>query len=106
MPAAARLGDQAKCDSDAHGCPSCPHTVKGPAILGSADVIVNNMPAIRQDDMGIHAACCGGNTWTAAKGSGTVFINGKAAMRKGDQTTHCGGVGKFIEGSGDVVIGG
>jgi len=80
--------------------------VQGPAILGSADVFVNQKPAIRQDDAGIHFACCGGNTWKATKGSGTVFINGKAAIRKGDQTQHCGGVGKTIEGSDDVVIGG
>jgi uncharacterized Zn-binding protein involved in type VI secretion len=44
--------------------------------------------------------------WTAAAGSGTVNINGKAAHRLGDQDTHCGGSGKMIEGSGDVLVGG
>lgn len=51
-------------------------------------------------------ACCGTNTWNAAQGSATVFINGKPAVRLGDQTKHCGGVGKMIEGSPNVVIGG
>jgi uncharacterized Zn-binding protein involved in type VI secretion len=43
--------------------------------------------------------------WTAAKGSGTVFINGLAAHRQGDQDTHCGGSGKLINGSPDVTVG-
>ena len=40
-----------------------------------------------------------------AEGSGTVFINGKAAHRNGDATKHCGGQGKLIQGSADVNIG-
>jgi len=36
----------------------------------------------------------------------TVFINGKPAVRQGDQTKHCGGLGKMIEGSQNVIIGG
>lgn len=43
--------------------------------------------------------------WQAAKGAQTVVINGKAAYRKGDKSQHCGGVGKLIEGSGDVIVG-
>ncbi len=41
------------------------------------------MPALRVTDTGIHAACCGPNTWTAQAGSSTVFINGKPAARNG-----------------------
>lgn len=106
MPAAARVGDKSKVDSDAHGCPSCPHSAVGPAISGSPDVFINDMPAVRVDDTGIHTACCGSNTWVAKKGSGTVQINGKAAHRKDDLDQHCGGMGKMIEGSSDVDIGG
>jgi hypothetical protein len=69
-------------------------------------VNTNKRPAIRQDDPGIHAACCGQNTWSAVQGSATVFINGKPAVRQGDQTKHCGGIGKIIEGSPNVIIGG
>lgn len=54
----------------------------------------------------IDAACCGPNTWNAGMGSGTVFINGKQAHRLGDMTRHCGGVGKLIEGSANVIVGG
>jgi uncharacterized Zn-binding protein involved in type VI secretion len=69
-------------------------------------VFVNKLPAARKDDMGIHAACCGPNMWTATAGSGTVFINGKAAHRKDDAQAHCGGSGKMTTGSGDVITGG
>lgn len=106
MPAAARVGDKSQCPADAHGCPGCAHGVIGPAVAGSPDVSINGRPAVRVGDPGIHAACCGPNTWKAAQGSGTVFINGKPAHRLGDMDTHCGGVGKMVEGSPDVDIGG
>jgi len=91
---------------DAHGCPACPHPAIGPAIAGSPDVNVNKRPALRVDDPGIHMACCGTNTWTATQGSLTVFINGKAAHRMGDQDQHCGGMGQMIEASTNVIVGG
>ena len=68
--------------------------------------MVNGKPALRVGDPGVHAACCGPNTWTAQAGSGTVKINDKAAHRLGDADTHCGGNGKMIEGSSDVITGG
>ncbi len=105
MPAAGRLGDRSKAPSDAHGCPACPHDVTGPAVRGSANVIINNKRALRVDDEGIHAACCGGNTWKAVNGSGTVFINGRFAHRKEDAVRHCGGMGNLAQGSPDVFIG-
>lgn len=106
MPPQGRLGDKSKVEACAHGCPACPHTAIGPAIMGSPDVFVNNKPALRVDDEGIHAACCGPNLWKAKTGSGTVFINGKAAHRKDDDDQHCGGMGYMIEGSPDVIVGG
>ena len=105
MPAAARLGDKSKVESDSHGCVNCPHPAVGPAIKGSADVLINKKPAVRVGDQGVHSSCCGGNTWVAKDGSGTVFINGKKAHRKDDADTHCGGNGKMIEGSSDVNVG-
>jgi len=68
--------------------------------------MVNGRPALRVGDPGIHAACCGPNTWTAAAGSGTVRINGKGAHRVGDRDSHCGGTGQMIEGSPNVFVGG
>jgi uncharacterized Zn-binding protein involved in type VI secretion len=107
MPAQARLGDKSEVQADGHGCPGCPHHCVGPALVGSTDVNVNKLPALRQGDTGMHAACCGANTWKATKGSATVFINGKPAMRKDDMTTHCvGSPGKLIEGSNNVNTGG
>jgi len=102
----ARLGDNSKVPSDAHGCPACPHTCVGPHIEGSPDVFINGKPAIRVGDPGIHSCCCGPNTHTAKVGSATVIINGKKAHRKDDDVTHCGGMGKSIEGSEDVFSGG
>lgn len=106
MPAAGRLGDKAQAPADAHGCPACPHPVVGPAIIGCPTVYINKMPALRVGDRGIHAACCGPNMWVTQMGSLSVIIGGMQAHRMGDMTVHCGGVGKLIEGSPDVIIGG
>jgi uncharacterized Zn-binding protein involved in type VI secretion len=106
MPGQGRLGDLSQINADAHGCPACPHPCVGPAIAGSPDVNVNGMPALRVDDPGMHAACCGPNTWTAQAGSATVFINGKKAHRQNDADKHCGGMGKLITASANVITGG
>jgi uncharacterized Zn-binding protein involved in type VI secretion len=107
MPAAHRLGDLSQATSDAHGCPACPHaSPTGPGIIGSPDVNINNMPARRQNDLGIHAVCCGPNMYLANAGSGTVNINGIPAHRTGDATQHCGGSGQALQGSPNVNIGG
>ncbi len=105
MPPQGRLGDKASVPADAHGCPACPHPAVGPAIIGSPDVSVNSRPALRVDDGGVHAACCNSNTWKAQEGSAGVFINGKAAFRQGDPAKHCGGQGRLIEGSNNVIVG-
>lgn len=104
MPAAARLGDKAQVQADAHGCPACPHPGVGPIVVGSANVFTNGKPQGRQDDLGIHAACCGPNNFQIAKGSPTVYVNGKPAARMQDKTRHCGGSGQIIEGSPDVLL--
>ena len=105
MPGQGRLGDLSKVEVDAHGCPACPHPGVGPAIMGSPDTMCNGMPALRVGDKGMHAACCGPNSWTATAGSGTVVINGKAAFRKDDVSAHCGGNGKLVSASANVVVG-
>jgi uncharacterized Zn-binding protein involved in type VI secretion len=106
MPGQARLGDKSSVPVDAHGCPACPHSCQGPAIIGSPDVLVNGKPAVRVGDNGVHVACCGPNMWTAQVGSGTVFINNKQAHRLNDMDKHCGGIGRMIEASTNVITGG
>ncbi len=107
MPGQMRLGDNANVPACAHGCPLCPHPGIGPAILGSPTVFVNNMPAVRKTDIGIHAACCAANMWMANAGSGTVNINSLPAFRMGDATMHCGvNSGQSIMGSANVIVGG
>lgn len=102
MPPAVRLSDKAACPADKHGCPACPHPTFGPAVNGSTDVFINKLAAIRLDDPGIHMACCGPNQWQVAKGSPSVYVNGKPLARMGDKTKHCGGDGAFIIGSPNV----
>lgn len=103
MPNAARKNDMVKASGHAHGSQCCPHNVVGYIMQGSPDVYINGLPAARVQDMGQHMACCGPNTFKLTKGSDTVFVNGKALMRKGDETTHCGiSKGQVTTGSGDV----
>jgi uncharacterized Zn-binding protein involved in type VI secretion len=106
MPAAGRVSDLGKVDKDAHGCPACPHVAVGPCIMGSTDVFINSLPACRETDIGMHAVCCGPNMWTAAAGSPDVFVNSLALHRKDDKQTHCGGDGKLIMGSANVIANG
>ena len=104
MSAQGRVGDKGNVQACAHGCPACPHPAIGPAIIGSPDVLTNGLPSLRVDDFGIHAVCCNTNTWTATKGAETVFINNKAAHRRNDAQKHCGGTGKLVEGSPNVMV--
>lgn len=106
MPFQSRYNDQSQVPADAHGCTACPHPAVGPAISGSANVMVNGLPALRVGDNGTHVACCGPNTWIAQTGSGTVMINGMQAHRLGDQDIHCGGMGFMIQASNNVTVGG
>jgi uncharacterized Zn-binding protein involved in type VI secretion len=106
MPAGGRLGDKGQVPLDVHGCPGCPHPAIGPAIKGSHNVNINKRPALRVTDNGVHAACCGPNIWVAQQGSPNVMINNLAAHRLGDTQTHCGGIGRLVEGSPNVMING
>ncbi len=106
MPPQSRVGDDALIPSDSHGKPCCAHSAQGPGVKGSPNIMVNGMMAMRVTDPGVHSSCCGANTWVVAMGSSTVFMNGLPAARIGDQTTHCGGTGKLIIGSPDVIVGG
>jgi uncharacterized Zn-binding protein involved in type VI secretion len=106
MPSASRVSDDAGCPSDSHGKDCCSHGVTGPAVEGSPDVIINGQPALRLGDPGVHSTCCGPNTWECVEGSATVFVNGRPKVRVGDATAHCGGAGKMIQGSPDVIVGG
>ncbi len=108
MPEAARKTDISMNPADAHGCLVCPHSVSGPATTGSDDVLVVGEPLLRASgaDVGVHAACCGPNSWVTMAGSGTVTVNDLPVVRLGDVTTHCGGAGTIITGASSVIIGG
>ena len=100
-----RVGDNSLVPADGHGNLCCTHECVGPAERGSPDVFVNNRPAVRVTDTGVHASCCGPNTWVAVKGAETVLINNLQAHRLMDDDQHCGGMGWMIEGSSDVFVG-
>jgi len=53
---------------------------------------------------GIHAVCCGPNTFTIQRGSPTVYVNGQALRAMNDQTKHCGASGPIIEAPPTVNI--
>lgn len=95
----ARMGDKAQVPADSHGCPACPHVAVGPINSGSPLVLLDGKPAARVGDTGVHAACCGANSFTIIEGDSDVLIDGKPAARRGHATQHCGGVGKIIEGA-------
>lgn len=93
------VGSLALCPADAHGCPACPHTTTGPVRVGSPTVLVNGMPAARLGDVGVHASCCGPNTFVISGYSQhDVVIDGSPAARLGDETRHCGGIGQLVSG--------
>ena len=103
MPGAVRLGDIALVVGDAHACSICPHVASGPAIDGSNDVFINSKNAVRKEDRGMHAVCCGNNTYIANEGSDNVFVNGKPLVRMFDQSKHCDKAkGMFITASPTV----
>ncbi len=91
----ARMGSIASCLTDAHGCPACPHPVSGPVNSGSPTIRISGSPAARVGDTGIHAGCCGPNTFTIVSGDPSVLIDGLPAAIKGSQTKHCGGMGSI-----------
>lgn len=103
--AQARLDDRSAVPADMHEKTCCPHSATGPAVEGSPDVFVNQRPALRVGDAGVHATCCGPNTWVAIEGSPSVLINNQPAHRMGDADMHCGGPGSMIEGSPNVLVG-
>jgi uncharacterized Zn-binding protein involved in type VI secretion len=107
MPGASRLGDKAKAKLDAHGGVCCPHpNVQGPGITCSPNVCINGIGALTITSIGIHAACCGSNTWIMTGASGCVFVNGTPLVRKGDPTLHCGvSPGEIVDASTNVVDG-
>ena len=55
MPPACRIGDKAHCPRDSHGNTCCAHSVIGPAVSGSPDIIINGRPALRVGDRGRHS---------------------------------------------------
>jgi uncharacterized Zn-binding protein involved in type VI secretion len=50
-------------------------------------------------DNGVHAACCGPNTFVIEEGDPEVLIDGRPAARVGDSTRHCGGFGHLVSES-------
>lgn len=105
MPPVATLTHRSRNLSDSHGNLCCPHAVIGPAISASPDTRVAGLGVLRVGDRGVHASCCGPNTWVCVQGSASVFCNGRRVVRLGDATRHCGGSGNMVDGHGSVRAG-
>ncbi|MEM7365523.1 MAG: PAAR domain-containing protein [Pseudomonadota bacterium] len=99
MPPAARLTDMHTCPMVTPGLPPIPH-VGGPIVSpGAPTVLINKLPASVLGDM----AVCVGPPDSIIKGSATVMITNKPAIRVGDTTAHGGAI---VAGSPTVMIGG
>ncbi|MGD9853444.1 MAG: PAAR domain-containing protein [Planctomycetaceae bacterium] len=96
MPPAARVGDSHDCSKVTGVVPHVGGPIIGP---GAATVLIESMPASIVGDM----CLCIGPPDKTVKGSGTVMICGKPAVRLGDQTDHGGAI---VAGAGTVMIGG
>jgi uncharacterized Zn-binding protein involved in type VI secretion len=91
---ACRLGDICT----GHGC-----FPPRPNIEGSNNVMINNRPAHREGDAWAVHCCLKCHSSVLAKGSSTVFTNGRGAARIGDLVA-CGSL--VMTGSHNVLIGG
>lgn len=78
MPAAARVGDDHRCDH----VDAVPHE-GGEIISGCETVVIGDEPAARVGD---RAFCAGGAFDVIVTGEPTVLIGGRAAARLGDAT--------------------
>jgi len=101
MPPAARLTDMHTCPLQTPGAPPIPH-VGGPVIgPGAPLVLIGKLPAALVGD---NCTCIAPVPLDPiTKGSTTVLINKKPAVRMGDMTGH-GGV--IVAGCPTVIIGG
>ncbi len=99
MPPAARLTDMHVCPMQTPGVPPIPH-VGGPIVgPGAPTVLIGGMPASVMGD----SATCVGPPDSIVKGSATVMITNKPAVRLGDTTAHGGNI---VVGCPTVIIGG
>jgi uncharacterized Zn-binding protein involved in type VI secretion len=99
MPPAARLTDLHECPMETPGLPPIPH-VGGPLVgPGVPTVLIVGLPAAVVGDTLI----CVGPPDSCIKGSTSVLIGGRPAVRMGDPTAHGGQV---VLGAPTVEIGG
>lgn len=99
MPLAARITDMHVCPMQTPGLPPIPH-VGGPIVgPGAPTVLIGKLPASVVGD----TCVCVGPPDTVVKGSATVMICGKPAVRMGDTTAHGGNI---VIGAPNVMIGG
>ncbi len=99
MPPASRLTDMHTCPMVTPGVPPIPH-VGGPIIGPGAPVVLTG--GLPQSVMGDSCVCVGPPD-TIIKGSVTVLVTGKPAIRMGDMTAHGGSI---VLGFPTVMIGG
>ena len=98
MKLAARLGDRFILPES--------EPLTGESIEGSSNVLINNTPAMRVGDIGVHVSGRVRIAWHANTGSETTLINNRSVHRLGDDIVHAGGVGKTVQGSANVIVGG
>lgn len=93
--AAGRLGDASRVEGPG----------VGRAVTGSANVLLNQRPALRVGDRGVHRARGGNGEWEAEAGAPRVLINGSRVVRIGDPVHDGRRRGKMVQGSPNVLVG-
>ena len=112
MAGAARLTDALAGETAGEHCghltPHDPGPITGTISGGCSDTVyVDGLAAATVGSITTEIdACCGGSAGSVAKGSASVYINGKAAARTGDALAAHNGTGSISGGSTDVQIGG
>jgi uncharacterized Zn-binding protein involved in type VI secretion len=96
MPPAARITDMHVCPAFTGPVPHVGGPISGPCV---ATVLIVGLPAAVVGDM----AVCVGPPDTLVKGSATVLISGRPAVRMGDTCAHGGSI---VLGAPTVMIGG
>src|SRR4030095_13935421 len=98
MKIASRKTDPSTCDPDG---------TDGPSNDGSANVLINTLPALRVMDTGTYPSSCasGASAWHVVEGSQTVLVNKRELVAEGHATLHPHGPGKMKRIGTNVFVG-